>query len=166
MILGRPPGEDRSDYLSALVWTSEVKYGRRLVPAILGTGESVGVGEPLTIVRQGRNGSNSVELIKVTVEAIENQRGQPVYELRSVNGEAIMPGDSGGGLWLGDCLVGNMWISTYTYAWNWGSLEREQKWTETSFAAGLPDAVDKITMSLGTEEITEDIESPTSGTDF
>jgi hypothetical protein len=166
MILGRPPGEDRSDYLSALVWTSEVKYGRRLVPAILGTGESVGVGEPLTIVRQGRNGSNSVELIKVTVEAIENQRGQPVYELRSVNGETIMPGDSGGGLWLGDSIVGNMWMSTYTYAWNRGSLEREQNWTETSFAAGLPDALEEITQSLGAVEVTGDMESPTIGEDF
>jgi len=144
LILGRSTGEDRPDYLSALVWSSRKESVRLIVPAELGIGINAGIGETLMIVRQGRNGATSVDLIKASVESIEERWGQPAYELRSANGENIMPGDSGGGLWLGEYFVGTMWKSWLDYQWNWESLEREQKWTEISYGAQLPENIDGI----------------------
>jgi hypothetical protein len=70
-----------------------------------------------------------------------------------------MLGDSGGGLWLGDRYVGNMWKSKYTYSVNWDSLELEQKWTETSYAAGLPEFEDEVIPQIDTVEIIGEAES-------
>lgn len=144
LILGRSTGGDRPDYLSALVWASRKKSVRRVVPAEFGIGKRVVIGETLFVVHQGRNGAKSVELFKASVESIEERWGQPVYKLRSENGETIIPGDSGGGIWLGEYLVGNTWQYTLDYWWNWESLELEKKWTETSFGAQLPENIDGI----------------------
>ncbi|MEM7801901.1 MAG: hypothetical protein AAF633_22090 [Chloroflexota bacterium] len=38
---------------------------------------------------------------------IENQ--MPVYQFETLDGHAIFPGDSGGGVWFEGQLVGNMW---------------------------------------------------------
>jgi hypothetical protein len=43
------------------------------------------------------------------VESTETEYGLPSLMLRRVNGKAIEPGDSGGGIWLDGRLVGNMW---------------------------------------------------------
>jgi hypothetical protein len=166
MILGRSPGGDRSDYLSALVSISQAKYNRRIVPTELGKDESIYEGETLIIVRQGRNGSKAVELMEVSVESIGERWEQLVYKLRSEAGGNIMPGDSGGGLWLGDRFVGNIWKSKYTYGVNWDSLELEQEWTETSYAAGLPDFGDEVIQQIDTVEFIEEVESYTGEQEF
>ena len=166
MIIGTSIDGDRSDYLSALVSISQAKYNRRIIPAKLGRNESINEGETLIIVRQGRNGSKAVELMEVSVELIGERWGQLVYKLRSETGGDIMPGDLGGGLWLGDHLVGNMWKSKYTYGVNWDSLELEQEWTETSYAAGLPDFGDEVIQQLDTVEIIEEVESYADGQEF
>jgi hypothetical protein len=148
MILGGSAGEDHSDYISAMVWISQSKYGTRIQPAELGSMERVSVGQTLIVARQDRQGAGSVELIFATVEYVGKRWGQPVYKLRTTQGENIMPGDSGGGLWLGGVLVGNMWKSKYTYRMNWESLKLEQAFTETSYAAGLPDSMDEILQNI------------------
>lgn len=166
LILGRHIGGDRSNYLSALVSISQAKYNRRIIPAELGGDEPINEGKTLIIVRQGRNGSNGVELMEVSVESIEERWGQPVYRLRSGNGKNVMPGDSGGGLWLGGCFVGNLWKSEFTYGWNWETLELEQEWTETSYATGLPDLGEQVIQSLRIIEIIDEVDYQTSGGDF
>jgi hypothetical protein len=166
MILGRSADGDRSDYLSALVLISQAKYNRKIVPAELSRDESIYEGETLIIVRQGRNGSKAVELMEVSVESIGERWGQLVYKLRCAAGGDIMPGDSGGGLWLGDRLVGNMWKSKYNYGMNWDSLELEQEWTETSYAAGLLEFGEEVIPQIDTVEIIEKVESETYGQEF
>jgi hypothetical protein len=166
MILGRSPGGNRSDYLSALISISQAKYKRRIVPAELGRGETIQEGETLVIVRQGRNGSKAAELTEVSVESVGEQWGQLVYKLITAQGENIMPGDSGGGLWLGDHFVGNIWKSKYTYGWNWDSLALEQAWTGTSYAAGLPDFGEEVVQSIGSTEILEVLEIQTDGGEY
>jgi hypothetical protein len=166
MILGRSAGGNRADYLSALVSISQTKYNRRIVPAELGRDESIHEGESLIIVRQGRNGSKAVELMEVSVESIGERWGQLVYKLRSETGSDIMPGDSGGGLWLGDRFVGNMWKSKYNYGVNWESLELEQEWTDTSYAAGLPNFGDEVIQQIDTVELIEEAESFTGEQEF
>jgi hypothetical protein len=166
MILGRSADGDRSDYLAALVSISQAKFNRRIIPAKLGRTEFINEGETLIIVRQGRYGSKAVELMEVSVESIGDRWGQLVYKLRSEAGGDIMPGDSGGGLWLGDRFVGNMWKSKYTYRVNWDSLELEQEWTETSYAAVLPGFGEGVVPQFATEEIIKEVESYTEGQEF
>lgn len=166
MILGRSADGDRSDYLSALVSIAQAKYNRRIFPAELGRDEPIYEGETLIIVRQGRNGSKAVELMEVSVESIGERWGQLVYKLQCAEGGDIVPGDSGGGLWLGDRLVGNMWKSKYTYGVNLESLELEQEWTETSYAAGLPDFGEQIIQSLGTIETIDEMVAQTGEGEF
>ena len=167
LILGGPEGGDQSDFLSALILISKANYGQTIVPAQLGAAiEDVREGETLLVARRGRNDPASVELIKASVVSIEKRWGQPVFKLQSANGETILPGDSGGGIWLGGQLIGNMWKSKYTYGWNRSSLRLEQMWTDTSFASGLPNSVDEITLSLETAEITGNLETPTSGQEY
>jgi len=166
MILGRSADGDRSDYLSALVLISHAKYNRRIVPAELSRDESIYEGETLIIVRQGRSGSKAIELMEVSVESIGERWGQLVYKLRSEAGGDIMPGDSGGGLWLGDRFVGNMWKSKYTYGLNWETLALEQEWTETSYAAGLPEFGEEAIPHLDTAETIDEAVAQTSGQEF
>jgi hypothetical protein len=166
MILGRPIDGDKSDYLAALVWTSQAKYGQRIVPAELWVGENVVEGETLFVVRQGRDGRDAIELTAASVESIEKRWGQTVYKLRVANEENIMPGDSGGGLWQGGRFVGNMWKSKFTYGWNWDAMALEKQWTETSFAASLPDFVDEPPQRLETKEIADDVESISGGQEY
>jgi hypothetical protein len=166
MILGRDTEGDRSDYLSALIAISQAKYNRRIMPAELGLDQPIHEGQNLIIVRQGRSGSKAVELMAVNVEAVGERWGQLVYKLRSEDGDDIMPGDSGGGLWLEGRLIGNMWKSKYTYGVDWDALELEQHWTETSYAAGLPDFSDEVPQVLETDQIVDDVESMASAGEF
>jgi hypothetical protein len=166
MILGRSAGGDRSDYLSAMVAISRSEYSRSIIPAVFGSEEPIDQGNSLIIVRQGRNGSDGIELMEVSIESTGERWGQMVYQLRCAAGGDIMPGDSGGGLWLGGRLVGNMWKSKYTYGLDWDSLELEQEWTETSYAAGLPDFVDELSLNMGRVEIVDDAVSPAGGQEY
>ncbi len=166
MILGRSIAGDRSDYLSALIEISQSQYNHRITPAELGSDEPIHQGSSLIVAHQGRDGSNEVELIEVIVEEIEEQDGQLVYQLRCAQGGNIMPGDSGGGLWLGGRLVGNMWKSKYIYAWNWDSLALEEEWTEISYAAALPEFREQVIHSLGTIKTMDEVDAQTSGGDF
>jgi hypothetical protein len=166
MILGRNADGDRSNYLSALVAISQAKYNHTINPAELGVDQPIQEGQNLIIVRQGRNGSKAVELMAVNVETVGERWGQLVYELQSADSGDIMPGDSGGGLWFKGRLVGNMWKSKYTYGVNWDALELEQQWTETSYAASLPDFSDQVPQILETDQIVGEAESVASAGEF
>jgi len=166
MILGRSSDGDPSDYFEAMMWTSKAKYSQRIQPVALENGHDAGVGESVIVVRQGRNGSTAVELITASVESLEERWGQQVYKLQNENGVEIISGDSGGGIWLGGRLVGNMWKSMSTYGWNWDTLELEQQWTDTSYAAGLPDFADEIPLVLETDQMVGDVESIASAGEF
>ena len=144
MILGRFTGGDQADYFEAMIWTSKAKYSQKIHPVDLESGVDASIGQELIIVRQGRHGSTTVNLIIASIESIEERWGQQVYKLRNANGENIMPGDSGGGLWLGSHFIGNMWKSQSSYGWDWDEMALEKQWTETSYAAGLPDFADEV----------------------
>ena len=144
MILEDPTEEAQPNYLAALVWASRAKSSSPLVPASFGAVKNLREGEIVIIARTGRDDQVAVELIQATVVSIQDRWGELVFELRNENGETILPGDSGGGIWLNGKVVGNMWKSQYTYAWDWGALRPEKKWMETSYAAVLPDQVDTV----------------------
>jgi hypothetical protein len=166
MILGRAADRDPSDFLQAMIWTSAGNYNQRIHPFTIEPGVSTSVGQELIVVRQGRNGSTTVELITATVETIEERWGHQVCKLRNANGQEIMPGDSGCGLWLNGQFVGNMWKSNYTYGWDWEAMALEKQWTETSYAAGLPDFADEVPQVLQAEELIDDVETMASGDEY
>jgi hypothetical protein len=166
MILSRDIDGDRSDYFSAMAAISQAKYNHTIKPAELSVDQPIKEGQNLIIVRQGRNGSKAVELMAVNVESVGERWGQLVYELRSADGGDIMPGDSGGGLWLEGRLVGNMWKSKYSYGMDWDALELEQHWTDTSYAASLPDFSDEVPQVLEADQIVDEAENTASAGEF
>jgi hypothetical protein len=166
MILGRDAAGARSDYLSAFIAISQTKYNHTIRPAELGVDQPIQESQNLIIVRQGRNNSKAVELMVVNIEAVGERWGRLVYELRSLDGGDIMPGDSGGGLWFEGRLVGNMWKSKYTYGVNWDELKLEQQWTETSYAAGLPEFGDPVPYILETGENVDEVENIASASEL
>jgi hypothetical protein len=63
------------------------------------------------------------------------------FRLQSLDGTVLLPGDSGGGVWLDGKLVGNMWLSEKDYdwrIWTWKSTQPATRYVGTSIAAQLP----------------------------
>jgi len=65
--------------------------------------------------------------------------GVKMLSLRSLNGQSIEPGDSGGGIWINGHLAGNMWMTVReTRQYLWQSQPSDDNKTDLSLAAGLP----------------------------
>lgn len=131
----------KPDYLSALIHLSKSKSQRTLSPAQLGDIQDIHTGDLVIIARTDREDLEGLNLIRATVESIGERWGAPILKLRNHHCESIIPGDSGGGIWLNGELVGNMWKSKSTYNlkfWTWDSHKPEKEWLDTSFAAMLP----------------------------
>ncbi len=78
--------------------------------AELGDGRKVGPGDQVLVTYHDPQHENQVAILAATVESVEGGAGgSPVLILRSVNGEGVVPGDSGGGVWVDGQLVGNLW---------------------------------------------------------
>jgi hypothetical protein len=78
---------------------------------------------------------DKVEMMAAKVEAVIEYKGLPAYQLRSLDGQPVLVGDSGGGMWFEGELVGNLW-ATLTVPQT-GS--QEQVVTDTSYAAIYPE---------------------------
>lgn len=61
--------------------------------------------------RSEADGGATVELIPARVEAVEREEMAPRLRLRGLAGHIIVPGDSGGGVWLGAQFIGNLWAA-------------------------------------------------------
>jgi hypothetical protein len=104
-------------------------------------GESVQVGQVVTIAYRSGEGRSQVDLLPASIIEIADIDGISTFRLQSLDGTPILPGDSGGGIWLDGHLVGNMWLSEWVYdwrIWTWDSLEPVIKRLDTSQAALLP----------------------------
>jgi hypothetical protein len=83
-----------------------------VVPAEVAFGSPVGPGEAVWSVRRSPdNGSTSTEVVSSRVEAIDMVGIPQRIELRSLDGQGLVPGDSGGGIWQGGSLLGNVWAA-------------------------------------------------------
>ena len=80
-----------------------------IVPAALADEADVQVGDKVLAVVRDPGAPHRVEILEAVVESVEDQQGLPSLTLRRENGKPIEPGDSGGGVWCGGRLVGNMW---------------------------------------------------------
>jgi hypothetical protein len=109
--------------------------GGRLEAAQIGEQDQVKAGDEVQIAHRQPGKRDKVEMIAAKVEAVIEYKGLPAYQLRSLDGQPVLVGDSGGGMWFEGELVGNLW-ATLTVPQT-GS--QEPVVTDTSYAAIYPE---------------------------
>jgi hypothetical protein len=80
-----------------------------LTPASLDDDPRLEPGAMVQVVYQHHPDRDDVAVLDAVVEEIEAHKGVPIYRLRAQNGQALHPGDSGGGVWFNGKLVANNW---------------------------------------------------------
>lgn len=110
-------------YLSGFAFHNSIRYrdGATLVfrapesvpaGAMLAAEHAFEPGDPLLVVRRRRDGGR-LEVVRARVSAVDG--GTPAkLHLRLPQGQTVACGSSGGGIWSGDKLVGNLWYAVYT----------------------------------------------------
>lgn len=68
-------------------------------------------GVDVQVVYRRRAGTGGIAAIDATLLALEEKNGVPTMLLRCPSGHILIPGDSGGGIWYEERLVGNLWAS-------------------------------------------------------
>lgn len=106
-------------------------------------------GKQVYVVRVNGNHDGPIEIIEAEITPIQSGMPVPTVSLQSVNGEEIIPGDSGGGIWIDDQLVGNMWKSIRTISQFTLSGKASVPVRDQSFGAVLPG---KYTIGSGNVE--------------
>lgn len=79
----------------------------------------VDAGDTVWVARRAGVDGEVVQVIGAVVDRMVTANGQPRLHLRGANGEAVVPGDSGGGIYFGGQLVANVWS---------GGLEIRSTW--------------------------------------
>ncbi len=92
---------------------------------------SMVAGDVVALVHQDSEIPDKVSLLQARVANLKNYKGQPVYKLALLDDSQIIPGDSGGGIWVDGKLAGNMWASYF-------DTVKLPFLVETSLAAPLP----------------------------
>ena len=100
-------------------------------------------GDVVWVARRNRSdGGNSVEVVAALVKTVAADAETPRLRLRGADGAVVIPGDSGGGIWLNGQLQGNLWSGGVEIRRTWvDRLLGSSRQTETSliYAALLPD---------------------------
>ena len=106
------------------------------------SGVSASHGDTVWVARRARdNGGATVEVIAASLRAVETVNALQRLRLRGADGAVVLPGDSGGGVWLGQRFVGNVWSGGLEIRRTWlGRLLGSSHESETNliFAALLP----------------------------
>ena len=115
----------------------------QLVPVNLDAIPQIAAGETVDVVYRENPAREKAAIHPAVVEEIITYKGLPVYRLRSLDGQPIFPGDSGGGIWYKGVLVGNNWGTiTETNGSDAGTSENSEEenivYTDLSFVAILP----------------------------
>jgi hypothetical protein len=79
--------------------------------ASLGDRQEVQPGDTVHLVHQLAGKEHQIGVMDAVIESVSGKDQRPVYTLRSLDGTAIIPGDSGGGIWVEGELLGNMWTT-------------------------------------------------------
>lgn len=114
----------------------------RLVPVAMDDLPQVAVGEIVTLVYRENPAREKATLQQAVVEELITYKDLPAYKLRSLEGQPIQPGDSGGGIWFQGALVGNSWVSVgetvdEVAETSSNSVEDKITYTDVSYAAIL-----------------------------
>jgi len=109
-------------------------------------------GDIVQVARLVQPERKHVKILEAVIEQVGVSEQEPVYLLRSLNGELLSPGDSGGGVWHAGKLVANTWAVLYGYSAldSSGNADPDSKMlTDMSYAAIFPEifknmAVDEV----------------------
>lgn len=116
-----------------------------ITPGELGDSQQVKPGDIVQVARLAQPEREQVEILEAVVEGVGVS--EPVYLLRSLNGESLSPGDSGGGVWYAGKFVANTWAVLYGYSAldASGNADPDSKFqTEMSYAAIFPEVFQKM----------------------
>jgi hypothetical protein len=79
-----------------------------MVPAEVGTANAA-TGTVWVMRRALASGRDTVEITVAAVTALDEVRFPARIWLQSLDGSGVLPGDSGGGVWVDGQMVGNLW---------------------------------------------------------
>jgi hypothetical protein len=99
-------------------------------------------GDIVQVTYRGGPERDKVEILDAVIEKVTVSGVTPVYRLRSVDGQLLTAGDSGGGVWYGESFVGNTWsiVLTYTTVGTLGTSNPVSEiQTNLSYAAIFPE---------------------------
>ena len=117
--------------------------------AAIGHVASLKPGDIVFVAHRQANQSDKVMLIATEVLAIEFRNTLPLLSLRNLNGQAIEPGDSGGGVWLNGRFIGNLWLTVREVHHDWRRFNRPVEiGTARSYAAGLTEDLLQLGQTL------------------
>ena len=107
--------------------------------AVLSRSETIGQDDVLLLAYRQPE-TMQVDVVPVLVEELKGYQERPSFYLHSLHDEAIVGGNSGGGLFANGKLVGNMWITLVTQEVTraTGTAVGPEKQTSLSIAAQLP----------------------------
>ena len=103
------------------------------------------------------SGRSTVEVVAATVTAVDGAAFPASMRLRNVDGSAVIPGDSGGGVWANGRLLGNLWAA--------GVKEDHALWTML-FGGGIEAPSDLTVAALLPEMLMGVAAGPYSGDDM
>ena len=112
-------------------------------PANLDNPPQLKIGDTVQVAHHSQPNRDQVEILDAVVEEISVSKDAPVYTLRSLNGQSLQPGDSGGGVWHNGKLVANTWTVTtkYTVVDAVGTVDpASETMTDRSNAAIFPES--------------------------
>jgi hypothetical protein len=108
----------------------------------IGDSRQVSPGDIIYVVRQQPGSEATLGLLATQVTAMEDDGSHVVMKLQSTEGQTVIPGDSGGGVWLNGVLIGNMWM-TIQEEWRYEDHSQPTATitTDRSRAAGLTEGL-------------------------
>lgn len=111
---------------------------RTFVTADMGSFENLTPGDIVYVVHHSAEQEEQLSIVAAELLEQEMKNGVSVLSLRSLNGQSIEPGDSGGGIWFNGKLAGNMWMTVRKgHQYLWESEPHDINATGLSIAVGL-----------------------------
>ena len=122
---------------------------RTMVTADMGFFKTLNPGDIVHVVHHSPRHEGQISIMPAEIIGHERFNGVPMLSLRSLNGQSIEPGDSGGGIWVNGRLAGNMWMTMREVRQYWWQL-KPSNYNETAFslAAGLPVDLNELVETL------------------
>ena len=77
----------------------------------MGNSLAVQPGAVVQVAHRAAGNREVVDVLDAEVVSVDPYEGLPVFRLRTPDGQPMLPGDSGGGVWLDGKLVGNLWAT-------------------------------------------------------
>jgi hypothetical protein len=115
-----------------------------LVPGSLNISFMLEQGDIVQVAYRRQPDRAGVAVEEAVIAEIDVSHPAPAYKLHRPNGEPLLPGDSGGGVWYKGCLVGNIWsvLTDQTLIpGTGGTVSTLENPTDWSYAAILPEAL-------------------------